>query len=240
MATGLTRITDDLVRALAPLRFAPPVTHVYNPLVYAHASHTAYLTRYGGGKKHSVWLGMNPGPFGMAQTGVPFGEIAMVQRFLGIDAPVGKPEHEHPKRPIQGFACPRSEVSGRRVWAFVEARFGTAAAFFRQHYVHNFCPLVFMDEGGRNLTPDKLPAHERAPLFEICDRALREVVRVVGAQRVIAVGHFAETRARAALGDEMAILRIPHPSPASPLANRGWAEAAERALGDSLSDSLGA
>lgn len=234
MATSLTRITDDLVRALAPLRFAPPVTHVYNPLVYARAPHEAYLARYGRGRKQALWLGMNPGPYGMAQTGVPFGEIAMVQRFLGIEAPVGKPEREHPKRPIHGFGCTRSEVSGRRVWSFVEARFGTANAFFRRHYVHNFCPLVFMDEGGRNLTPDKLPVAERAALFEICDRALREVVRAVAAQQVIAVGHFAETRARAALGPDIAIVRIPHPSPASPLANKGWAEAAERALGDSL------
>ncbi len=234
MAASLSRITDDLVRALAPMRFAPPVAHVYNPLVYARAPHAAYLERYGRGRKRTVWLGMNPGPFGMAQTGVPFGEIAMVRSFLGIEAPVGRPEREHPKRPIEGFACPRSEVSGKRIWSFVQARFGTAAAFFATHYVHNYCPLVFMDEGGRNLTPDKLPATERDILFAACDTALRAVVQAVGATQVIAVGHFAETRARKVFGERVAILRIPHPSPASPLANRGWADAAERALGNAL------
>ena len=66
------------------LRFAAPVTHVYNPLVYAWAPHEAYLRRFGGARKRVVFLGMNPGPFGMAQTGVPFGEIAAVRGWLRI------------------------------------------------------------------------------------------------------------------------------------------------------------
>jgi len=42
---------------------------------------------------------MNPGPWGMAQTGVPFGEINAVKDWLGINAEVDKPQKQHPKRP---------------------------------------------------------------------------------------------------------------------------------------------
>jgi single-strand selective monofunctional uracil DNA glycosylase len=232
MPSALARITKDLAAAVDRLRFAPPVSHVYNPLDYAWPAHAQYLERYGRGTKRALWLGMNPGPFGMAQTGVPFGEIAAVRDFLGVTATVGRPAHEHPKRPIEGFACQRSEVSGKRLWGFIAQRFGRAEAFFATHFVHNYCPLVFMDEGGRNLTPDKLPAAERDALYAPCDQALREVTKALGASVIVAVGHFAETRARVALGDAISVRRIPHPSPASPLANRGWAEAAAVALGD--------
>jgi single-strand selective monofunctional uracil DNA glycosylase len=64
----------------------------------------------------------------MAQTGVPFGEVGLVRDFLGIEAKVDQPARVHPKRPIEGFACMRSEVSGRRVWGWVQDRFGSADA----------------------------------------------------------------------------------------------------------------
>jgi single-strand selective monofunctional uracil DNA glycosylase len=48
---------------------------------------------------------------------------------------------------------------------------------------------------------------------------------------VVGVGSFASKRARMALaGLEVAVGTILHPSPASPLANRGWAAAASRQL----------
>lgn len=231
MPTALTRIARDLARATSALSFAPPVTHVYNPLLYAWGPHAVYLERYGQGHKQALWLGMNPGPFGMAQTGVPFGDVDAVRRFLDIEGAVEQPAHSHPKRPIQGFACRRGEVSGRRLWGFVADSFGSAPAFFASNFVVNYCPLVFMDEGGRNITPDKLPVAERARLFAVCDQALRRVAATLSPRVVVAVGHFAETRARAALGDRLEVRRIPHPSPASPLANRGWAQAAAKALG---------
>jgi single-strand selective monofunctional uracil DNA glycosylase len=48
---------------------------------------------------------------------------------------------------------------------------------------------------------------------------------------VIGVGGFAERRARLALaGQSVAIGTILHPSPASPLANQGWADKIEGQL----------
>lgn len=224
--------SDELIAAALSLRervsrmdFASPVAHVYNPLHYAWAPHEQYLRRYGAGRKRVIFMGMNPGPFGMAQTGVPFGEVAAVRDWLGIEAPVDHPPNEHPKRPVTGFACQRSEVSGRRLWGFFRAQYGTAAAFFAEHFVVNYCPLVFMEEGGRNLTPDKLPRAERDELQQACDEHLRAIVRILQPQWLIGVGGFAKKRLEETFtGEPFGIAVIPHPSPASPAANRGWDE----------------
>jgi single-strand selective monofunctional uracil DNA glycosylase len=227
----LVDISRELSARVSTLRFAAPVCCVYNPLEYARASHELYLRRYGGGTKEVLLLGMNPGPFGMAQTGVPFGDVAMVRDWMGICAPVTKPADEHPKRPVLGFDCRRSEVSGARLWGWARERFGTAERFFERFFVVNYCPLAFMEEGGANRTPDKLPAAEQQAVQAACDDALRAAVRLLEPRLVIGVGGFAERRARAALADEgVAIGTILHPSPASPLANRGWAPAVERQL----------
>jgi single-strand selective monofunctional uracil DNA glycosylase len=227
----LRDISRALARRVDRLAFGPPVAHVYDPLVYARASHELYLERWGGGAKFALFLGMNPGPFGMGQTGVPFGEVAAARDFLGCEAPVLAPRAQHPQRPIEGYACRRSEVSGQRLWGWVRQRFGTPERFFARYFVHNYCPLLFLGETGSNLTPDKLPREQTAELYAACDDALRALVEALGVEWVIGVGAFAEKRARAALqGCDLQFGTIPHPSPASPLANRGWAPAAEQAL----------
>jgi single-strand selective monofunctional uracil DNA glycosylase len=213
------------------LRFRPPVTHVYNPLAYAWAPHTAYLRKYGATSKRIVFLGMNPGPFGMVQTGVPFGEVAAVRDWLQIECPVGKPEREYPRRPVTGFACPRSEVSGQRLWGLFAQRFRTPEQFFAEHIVMNYCPLAFLENGGRNRTPDKLPAMEKAPLFAACDRHLRAIVVALQPEWLIGIGDFAAKRAEQVFGNSpLKLGRILHPSPASPAANRDWYSLATRQL----------
>ena len=222
-----------LREVLRPLRFAPPTACIYNPLDYAWAAHEAYLKRFGAGRKKVVLVGMNPGPFGMTQTGVPFGEIAAVRDWMGICEPVGRPEQEHPKRPVLGFDCPQSEVSGRRLWGLFKDRFGRAEAFFQDHFVANYCPLVFMEDSGRNLTPDKLSVEEVTAMEKHCDEHLRAVITTLKPDWVIGVGAFAEERAqraREALGEEFKVGRVLHPSPASPAANRDWAGMATKQL----------
>lgn len=220
-----------LRRAVSPLRFSPPVTHVYNPLDYAWAPHRLYLQRYGRPGVEVLLVGMNPGPWGMAQTGVPFGEVRLVREWLRIEAPVRKPRREHPRRPVLGFACARREVSGQRVWGWAQARFGTPERFFRRFFVWAYCPSSFMERSGRNRTPDKLPAKERAPLFAACDRALRDVTLYLRPRLVVGMGGFATRRAWIALaGLDVRIGQILHPSPQSPAANRGWAPQVEAEL----------
>jgi single-strand selective monofunctional uracil DNA glycosylase len=211
------------------LKFTAPVAYVYNPLDYAWTSHEAYLKKFTNSQKRIVFLGMNPGPFGMVQTGVPFGEIGAVRAWMQIETTIGKPRREHPKRPVHGFACPRSEVSGKRLWGLFAEYFGSAENFFVDHFVVNYCPLAFFDKHGRNLTPDKLPAAQAAPLFDVCDLHLRRAVEILQPEWLIGIGDFAEKRARQVFA-KVKVGRIPHPSPASPAANKDWARKAADAL----------
>jgi single-strand selective monofunctional uracil DNA glycosylase len=222
--------TARLRRETSELRFAAPVTHVYNPLDYARKPFARYLARFGEGPKRVLFLGMNPGPFGMSQTGVPFGEVTLVREWLGIEEPVGRPEREHPKRPIEGFACQRSEVSGQRLWGTIRERYHTPERFFRHHFIANYCPLVFLEESGRNRTPDKLPAAERERLFAICDRHLKRMVEILAPEWVIGIGAFASSRAESALAGKLRLGTILHPSPANPRANRDWTGEVEAQL----------
>ncbi|WP_428263487.1 uracil-DNA glycosylase family protein [Haliangium sp.] len=235
---SLIEISRALARAVDELHFGAPVTHVYNPLVYARVPHEAYLERYGQGRREVVLVGMNPGPFGMAQTGVPFGDVGMVRDWMGIDGRLGKPPHEHPKRPVLGFSSTRAEVSGTRLWSWARDRFGTPKRFFARFFVSNYCPLVFMEASGRNCTPDKLAKRERELLYAVCDQALRQTVEALRPRIVVGVGAFAAKRASVALsGLDVEVGTMLHPSPASPKANQGWAEHADadlRALGVAL------
>jgi len=232
-APPLLAIADRLSRALAALSFRPPVAYVYNPLEYARDAYAVYVARYAATAKEVLFVGMNPGPFGMAQTGIPFGEVASVRDWLGIRTEVGKPAREHPKRPVAGFDCHRSEVSGQRLWGWARQRFGTPEAFFARFFIANYCPLLFLEESGRNLPLDKLARDEQRAIAEHCDEALRETVRALAPRCVLGVGRFAEQRAQVALaGMGVETGFIPHPSPASPAANRGWDAQAERAIVD--------
>ena len=220
----LIAAAQKLSRAVEKLRFTAPVTHVYNPLAYAWPGHRVYLERFGQTRKEVVFLGMNPGPFGMAQTGVPFGEVAAVRDWMKISAETGRPSPEHRRRPIHGFACVRSEISGQRLWKLFAERFGTPEKFFARHFVVNYCPLALMEETGKNFTPDKLPAAEADALARVCDEHLRRVLEILQPKWVVGIGEFATRRARlAAEGLPLQFAQILHPSPASPLANRDWA-----------------
>jgi single-strand selective monofunctional uracil DNA glycosylase len=231
IAEAVCAASRKLCQKLSGMRFESPVTHVYNPLDYARRPHNAYVRRYGAEPKRVIFLGMNPGPFGMAQTGVPFGDVEQVRGWLGIEAPVGRPAEEHPKRPVLGFDCPRREVSGTRLWGAVADHFGRPERFFAGRFVGNYCPLVFIESTGRNRTPDKLPAGERDPLFAACDDHLRRLVDIFEPEWVVGIGAFAERRARAALVDRgVQFGRILHPSPANPSAQRDWSGSARREL----------
>jgi single-strand selective monofunctional uracil DNA glycosylase len=230
---NLETITDDLLAALRPLKFSAPVTHVYNPLEYARAPYSNYLRRYAKSPGEIVLIGMNPGPWGMAQTGVPFGEVTAVSEWLKISGVVNTPADAHPKRPVTGFNCTRSEVSGKRIWGWARKKFVTPQKFFARFFITNYCPLQFIEAGGRNRTPNQLRAGERKPLFAACDRALRRTVEQLNPRYVVGVGRFTETRSRTALeGLPVTIGAITHPSPANPKANRGWEAIIEKEFAD--------
>jgi len=195
----------------------------YNPLDYAWDAHEAYLKQMGNSGARTVILGMNPGPHGMGQMGIPFAATSMVRDLLGItDIPVNQPEVADSRRPVVGLEYPREEVSGTRLWGLLSEHYGNAEAIASNVFLVNHCPLMlFSGSRATNITPDKIAGVTAQALLERCDEHLREVVALLDTERVIGVGKFAETRARAALGGHsIEILGCWHPSPASPLANR--------------------
>jgi single-strand selective monofunctional uracil DNA glycosylase len=229
-ARALIRAAAKLVDCLATVRFGDPIRYVYNPLEYAWSAYRSYLARFagnGGQHKRVLFLGMNPGPWGMAQTGIPFGEVDSVQNWLGIETEIGRPAVEHPRRPVLGFATTRSEVSGRRLWGLMKERFGTAEKFFQKHFVGNYCPLLFLDSEGKNITPDKLRAQDRKALFHCCDDHLAATIRILDPVWLIGIGRFTEQRLGAVNAEpgrrQRRVAGILHPSPANPAANQGWA-----------------
>lgn len=232
LADRLIAAERRLCSKLEGMRFGGAVTHVYNPLVHASIPHRRYVRRFGNAPKRVVFLGMNPGPWGMVQTGIPFGEVHYVRDWMQIDGHVARPANEHPKRPVLGFACERSEVSGARLWSAIAEHWGEPERFFEIGFVTNYCPLVFMEESGRNRTPDKLAPSERTPLFEACDRLLLRTIELLDPEIVVGVGRFARDRAHKVLSgnDSVRVGEVLHPSPASPMANRGWAPQATRQL----------
>lgn len=233
-STALGRAAARLRDALVDYPERAPVgaiACILDPLEYAWEHHLAYVERYGPAGEvaepglEAVLVGMNPGPFGMAQTGVPFGSPDLVRDFLQISGPVLQPRRCHPQRPIHGFDGPRTEVSGQRLWGGVRDCFGAPGEFFRRFFVLNYCPLVFQSESGANVTPDKAPADFMAPCYEACDEHLAAALTALRPRTVIGVGKWAEQRAArvvAAHGLDARVASILHPSPASPAANRGW------------------
>ena len=231
MSRRLLTAADSLASSCNAMKFSPPVSHVYCPLTYARDSHRMYLQKFGSTRKRALFVGMNPGPWGMAQTGIPFGEVAAVRDWMNISAPVSAPPDPHPRRPVLGFSCPRSEVSGRRLWGMFADKYPRAEDFFCQHFVLNYCPLLFLSANGANLTPDKLPAAEQKPLFAACDQFFHIAVDVLRPQFIIGVGAFAEGRMRSLIGEaSVCIGKILHPSPASPAANKNFVGTAQNQL----------
>ncbi len=237
MSAAIIDAARELTRVLKPLQFADPVSCVYLPTEYAWETHRQYLEKYGKGKKQVLMLGMNPGPWGMAQTGVPFGEIPAVRDWMGISGEVLKPDPEHPKREVIGFECQRSEVSGKRLWGLFAEKYPEAENFFQDHFVVNYCPLVWMGETGKNITPDKLPKAEMQPVEKACQKHLAAVIAAQEPEWLIGVGAYAEKKLIETVKDyfpnkKFKTGKILHPSPASPIANRGWEPQAEKQLLD--------
>lgn len=230
----LINASRKLAKTCEGLRFGAPATHVYHPLIYARKSYETYLRRFARPPKKAIFVGINPGPWGMAQTGIPFGDVVSARDWMNINAAIKPPPYCHPKYPVLGFDCPRREASGRRLWEFFRARHGTAEAFFADYLTLNYCPLLFLGAAnGRvsNLTPDKLSGAEREPLYAACDEFMRAVAAELNPPLWVGIGAFAEQQLRRLFADGGAkIGKILHPSPASPLANRAFAETATAQL----------
>ncbi|XP_076234883.1 single-strand-selective monofunctional uracil-DNA glycosylase [Calliopsis andreniformis] len=221
-----------LATELETIAFRAPIEYVYSPLSYAFDTHAMYVKKYCSTVKRILFLGMNPGPWGMSQTGVPFGEIAMVRDWLKICGPVGKPAKEQPDRKVTGFLCTRSEISGKRLWGLFQELCGNPEKFFQHAYIHNYCPIALMDSKGRNITPAEIKGAELNRLHSACDKALANTIRLLKVEIVIGVGAYAQKRAQLVAQSSklpVKVLCLPHPSPRA-ANNQNWSEKATKKL----------
>lgn len=147
----------ELNRVLTNINFKiPPIEYIYNPLEYAFNPNENYVRKYCSSTKKFLFVGMNPGPFGMCQTGVPFGDPKWVKEWLKIDGVISQPEIQCPKRLISGFDSLKKEVSGDRLWSYFSELSGEPEIFFKHSFVCNYCPLAFMNTNGANVTPSDI------------------------------------------------------------------------------------
>ncbi len=215
----------------------PECVYVYHPLNYAWNFHKKYLELYVKKGTKALFLGMNPGPFGMAQTGIPFGEVNVVKEYLKIDEPLLALPITHPKRPIEGLLCERSEVSGRRLWSLIEKKFPLSKQFTPHLAIMNYCPVVFVDTGptGKNIIPEKIEKEVRVELEKVCDTYLDDIIDIIRPISVVGIGQYAKKKLSLSIArskKNIYVTSIIHPSPANPQANKGWLEIVEKALVD--------
>lgn len=221
-AKKLSDECDELIPKLLKIK---GLEYVTNPLNYAWQYHESYIKQYSGLGAKTLLLGMNPGPYGMAQCGVPFGATEIAKNFLNISGEFTNPEGRHPKRPIEGLEFERQEISGTRLWGLLKQIWKTPEEIHKNVFLVNHCPLLLLGETGRNITPDNVSGPALKKLMKTCDKHLLSVVKSLGIKRVVGVGKYAEKRARIALeGLDIEITTCWHPSPASPLANRNDGE----------------
>ncbi|MGD6730174.1 MAG: uracil-DNA glycosylase family protein [Pleomorphochaeta sp.] len=230
VSNELIELTKDFNTKIESIRvLIKDDIYIYNPLNYASLMFEAYIKEYVTSPTKYLFLGMNPGPFGMAQTGIPFGEVNAVKNYLKLDYPISSPGDEHPNRKVEGLNIKRSEISGLRLWDLIETHFKDPKDMRGKIYIANYCPLLFLSpvKTAKNITPDKLSKETRALLYETCDKYLFDTIDLLKCEKLIGIGKFAQQKLK---NDKIPYYSILHPSPASPLANKGWKEKTEQKL----------
>lgn len=194
----------------------------YHVFDYAYDPFWEYICRYGKNEKKNIFLGINPGPFGMMQNGIPFGAMSIVKDWLSIKAPIKTPQIQHPMRVIKGWKETREEESGARLWGLAKKVFVNPENFFKENFVLNYCPLGFIDEVGKNVTPDKLPQELREQVEKICDNFLSFFVEIYKPDLILGVGRYAEKQAQKINSLNLKVVYLPHPSPLNPQSYQLW------------------
>ncbi|KAF7265189.1 hypothetical protein GWI33_021382 [Rhynchophorus ferrugineus] len=206
------------------------IKYVYDPTDYASEPSEKYI-EYCQDTKEVLFVDMNPGPFGMCQTGVPFGDTEWVKNWLGIEGKIDKPLPECSARPVDGFKCTKKEQSGHRFWSLFSDLCHKPEKFFWHAFLYNYCPLAFMDSNGRNITPSGTKKKE---LVFYCDQYFMKTIDVLQPQIIIGIGRYTEKRLQSIVRrrnrtNKIEVLYLKHPG--RPVRNnRSWHRNTKRIL----------
>lgn len=216
------KATKTLNERFQELTFNEKVETYYNPLTYALPVHEAYLNKFGNEPKQAFFLGMNPGPWGMAQTGIPFTDPYIARDWMDLpQKSVGTPKNEREDRPVKGWESERKEASGQRLHGYFRRLYGSLESFFEIGIVQNYCPLVMYANDGTNLTPEDLLKDDREKIFKACGPYIEQLLHFYEPEVLVGIGRFGQRRlANVADLSQEEVFYLPHPSPASPIATR--------------------
>jgi len=173
---------------------------VINPLEYLWLQYGYYTSCYHNQYPRAMIIGMNPGPKGMSQTGIPFGSPNIIPSILPnkslfneIRDNEGSPVSS-PHRRITGPSNTTVEVSGNRLWSALIKRYGDFKSITSEIFVDNICPLLFLcgKNGSKNLTPDKLtPSPAKIILIRLCTERLQKIYQCLGEpSNIVALGRW--------------------------------------------------
>lgn len=141
---------------------------VVNPGSYGERWHARFRRTYPLRRNPLLFCGLNPGPYGMAQTGVPFtdlkrlrAELPRLATELEATGSALVPPGLAPA-PLRPFLTRTFESSSVRVYRFLALVRETAEAALRDVVFVNPCPLLFVERrSGENRTPADLPRELR-------------------------------------------------------------------------------
>ncbi|XP_037927861.1 single-strand selective monofunctional uracil DNA glycosylase-like [Teleopsis dalmanni] len=205
------------------------ITHIYNPVEYAADLHCEYLRKYLDRPKRVVFLAVHPEQNGMAQTGVPFGNVSTVRDMMKLCGEVKQPNRLHPKHPVLGLNCHINEPSGVRFWGLMDKIAGSLDTFSEQCFVHTFCPLLFFNEYGRTIEPCVLPFEIKYPMRDLLVEALCKEMKLVQPEIIVVTGNYVYNGLQRSELYAKTLLVMTNPHPWVPN-NHNWVRRSERWL----------
>jgi single-strand selective monofunctional uracil DNA glycosylase len=199
---------------------------VLDPSRYGERWHAPFRRLYPPRARPLLVFGLNPGPYGMAQTGIPFTDLKRLAQGLPRLAAELARSGERLSLPglapssLQPFLTRTFESSSVRVHRFLRLAHGSAERAFREVVFVNPCPLLFIDRAlGENRTPADLPRALRAGVDEARVEVVSVAVARLRARGAIVLGRDAAAALsvplRARLG-ERAVVEWEHPARAVP------------------------
>jgi Uracil DNA glycosylase superfamily. len=195
-----------------------------NVFSYAIDPFLEYLEKAERGSVRTLYLGMNPGPYGMYRTGIPFCDFVTKREFLKITASVDETfidvDAVRGEKPDEK----RREVSGMRLWGLFESVYHSPERFFSSSLVLSYSPLIFFRSEGRraNIALSDVKSLDRKRIEKVSDEFLKRYIKELKCDTLVGIGDYAH-RALVRCSDGERLLKIAHPSPANPAANGDWA-----------------
>jgi len=164
---------------------------VWNPALYALDIYQEYLTKFPPEPGAILALGLNPGPYGMAQTGIPFTDCRTASGALGMEMTIpGKAPDDLISRLKKANGKWRGtyERSSLGMYRFLILAWGDIKTAYRNWFVGNPCPLLFLDPERWNVTPADPRLRRMKEVGELRQRAVIGFSEILNPRGIVCFG----------------------------------------------------